>query len=155
MATRTVEVPTGVPGLAPERALTWPARTKVRLSNGLEVILAESHSIPKFHGELFFRSGNAAVADVAAMADMGTEATRTAAIPIPIAVRAARGCAARRPGRTMGPGRTTARHRLPHQLRRPPRRRYLLPRPRPRLVRSVPPSGVAPCANLPKEKTWT
>ena len=63
MATRTVEVPTGVPGLAPERALTWPARIKVRLSNGLEVILAESHSIPKFHGELFFRSGNAAVAD--------------------------------------------------------------------------------------------
>src|SRR5258707_10682438 len=28
---------------------------------GLEVILAEAHSIPKFHGELFFRSGNAVV----------------------------------------------------------------------------------------------
>ena len=63
MATRTVEVARGVPELAAERAVTWPRRTKARLSNGLEVILAESHSIPKFHGELFFRSGNAAVAD--------------------------------------------------------------------------------------------
>jgi len=61
MATRTVEVATGVPGLSAERAVTWPKRTKARLSNGLEVVLAEAHSIPKFHGELFFRSGNAAV----------------------------------------------------------------------------------------------
>ena len=60
MATRAVEVANGVPGLAPERAVTWPKRTKARLSNGLEVILAEAHSIPKFHGELFFRSGDAA-----------------------------------------------------------------------------------------------
>jgi len=36
---------------------------KAKLSNGLEVVLAEAASIPKFHGELFFRSGNAAVAD--------------------------------------------------------------------------------------------
>src|SRR5258708_2383566 len=63
MATRAVEVAVGVPALAPERAVTWPKRTKTRLSNGLEVILAEAHSIPKFHGELFFRSGNAVVAD--------------------------------------------------------------------------------------------
>jgi zinc protease len=63
MATRTVEVATGVPGLSAERTVTWPERTKARLSNGLEVVLAEAHSIPKFHGELFFRSGNAAVAD--------------------------------------------------------------------------------------------
>jgi zinc protease len=63
MATRTVEVATGVPGLSAERTVTWPKRTKARLSNGLEVVLAEAHSIPKFHGELFFRSGNAAVAD--------------------------------------------------------------------------------------------
>ena len=60
MATRAVEVAVGVPALAPERPVTWPKRTRARLSNGLEVILAEAHSIPKFHGELFFRSGNAA-----------------------------------------------------------------------------------------------
>jgi zinc protease len=60
MATRTVEVAQRVPVLAAERAVTWPKRTRARLSNGLEIILAESHSIPKFHGELFFRSGNAA-----------------------------------------------------------------------------------------------
>src|ERR1700687_2779580 len=60
MATRVVEVANGVPGLAAERAVTWPKRTKARLSNGLQIILAEAHSIPKFHGELVFRSGNAA-----------------------------------------------------------------------------------------------
>jgi zinc protease len=78
MATRTVEVATGVPGLAAERAVTWPKRTKTRLSNGLEVILAESHTIPKFHGELFFRSGNAAVADRApGLAEMTATVVRT------------------------------------------------------------------------------
>ncbi len=63
MASRPVEVAVGVPALAPEREVTWPKRTKTQLANGLEVILAESHTIPKFHGELFFRSGNAAIAD--------------------------------------------------------------------------------------------
>jgi zinc protease len=63
MASRPVEVAVGVPALAPERQATWPKRTRTRLANGLEVILAESHTIPKFHGELLFRSGNAAVAD--------------------------------------------------------------------------------------------
>jgi zinc protease len=78
MATRTVEVATGVPGLSAERAVPWPKRTKVRLSNGLEVILAEAHSIPKFHGELFFRSGNAAVADRApGLAEMTATVVRT------------------------------------------------------------------------------
>jgi zinc protease len=78
MATRTVEVATGVPGLSEERAVTWPNRTKARLSNGLEVILAEAHSIPKFHGELFFRSGNAAVADRApGLAEMTATVVRT------------------------------------------------------------------------------
>jgi len=62
MATPAPEVHTTVPPLAPERAVTWPKRAKTRLSNGLEVVLAESHAIPKFHGELFFRSGNAAAA---------------------------------------------------------------------------------------------
>jgi zinc protease len=78
MATRTVEVATGVPGLSAERAVTWPKRTKTLLSNGLEVILAESHTIPKFHGELFFRSGNAAVADRApGLAEMTATVVRT------------------------------------------------------------------------------
>ena len=62
MATPAPEVHSTVPPLAPERPVTWPKRTKTRLSNGLEVVLAESHAIPKFHGELFFRAGNAAAA---------------------------------------------------------------------------------------------
>jgi zinc protease len=62
MATAAPEVHTTVPPLAPERPVTWPKRIKARLANGLEVVLAESHAIPKFHGELFFRSGNAAAA---------------------------------------------------------------------------------------------
>ena len=63
MGSRPAEVAVGVPALAPERQVTWPKRTRTRLANGLEVILAESHTIPKFHGELLFRSGNAAAAD--------------------------------------------------------------------------------------------
>jgi zinc protease len=78
MATRTVEVATGVPGLSAERAVTWPKLAKARLSNGLEVVLAEAHSIPKFHGELFFRSGNAAVDDRApGLAEMTATVVRT------------------------------------------------------------------------------
>ena len=60
MATPAVETNTAVPALAPERAVTWPKRQRSRLANGLDVILVESHTIPKFHGELFFKSGNAA-----------------------------------------------------------------------------------------------
>src|SRR6266705_64760 len=78
MATRAMEVAIGVPALAPERAVMWPKRTRARLSNGLEVILAEAHSIPKFHGELFFLSGNAAVADRAqGLAEMTATVVRT------------------------------------------------------------------------------
>ena len=78
MATRTVEVVRGLPALAPERAVTWPKRTKTKLTNGLEVILAESHTIPRFHGELFFRSGNAAFADRApGLAEMTATVVRT------------------------------------------------------------------------------
>ena len=78
MATRAMEVAIGVPALAAERAVTWPKRTRARLSNGLEVILAEAHSIPKFHGELFFLSGNAAVADRApGLAEMTATVVRT------------------------------------------------------------------------------
>ena len=79
MATRAAEAAAvGVPPLAAERSVQWPKRTKARLANGLDVILLESHSIPKFHGELFFRSGNAAVADRApALADMTATVART------------------------------------------------------------------------------
>jgi zinc protease len=51
-----------VPSLGLERPVVWPARTRRRLANGLEVVLVESHTIPKFTGELYFRSGNAAAA---------------------------------------------------------------------------------------------
>ncbi len=36
------------------------ANSRARLANSLEIVLVESHTIPKFTGELFFRSGNAA-----------------------------------------------------------------------------------------------
>jgi len=78
MATRTVEVAAGVPQLAPERAVIWPKRTKTRLANGIDVILVESHAIPKFHGELLFRSGNAAVSDRApGLAEITATVART------------------------------------------------------------------------------
>jgi zinc protease len=78
MATRTAPSPTVAPGLSPERPVTWPKRAKTRLSNGLEVILAESHAIPKFHGQLSFRSGNAAVVDRGpGLAEMTATVVRT------------------------------------------------------------------------------
>lgn len=78
MATRAVEVNSAVPSLAPERQVTWPKRTRARLSNGLDVILVESHAIPKFHGELFFRSGNAAAIDRGiGLAEMTATVVRT------------------------------------------------------------------------------
>ncbi len=78
MATREVEVPTLAPALTPERSVTWPNRTRARLANGLEVVLAEAHSIPKFHGELYFRAGNALVVDRApCLAEMTATVLRT------------------------------------------------------------------------------
>lgn len=78
MATRAPEVNEMVPGLTPERAVEWPKRTRARLSNGLQVVLAESHSIPKFHGELFFRAGEALVADRSTgLAEMTATVVRT------------------------------------------------------------------------------
>jgi predicted Zn-dependent peptidase len=56
----------------------WPPRVHRTLSNGLEVVLVESHTIPKFTGELFFRSGNAMVAAQApGLADMTATVART------------------------------------------------------------------------------
>ena len=81
MAARTVELATGVPGLATERAVTWPKRTHVKLQNGLEVVMAEAHAIPKFHGELFFKSGNAAALHRApGLAEMTATVVRTGTV---------------------------------------------------------------------------
>jgi zinc protease len=78
MATPATEISKLVPGLSAERAVTWPKQTKTRLSNGLQVILAEAHSIPKFHGELLFRSGNAAALHRGpVLADMTATVVRT------------------------------------------------------------------------------
>src|ERR1700688_3466424 len=79
MATRAAaEISTAAPPLAPERQVTWPKRTRTRLANGLEVVLAESHSVPKFHGELFLRSGNAAASNRApGLAEMTATVVRT------------------------------------------------------------------------------
>src|ERR1700740_1834643 len=79
MATRpAAEIPTAVPPLSAERQVTWPKRTRARLANGLEVILAESHAIPKFHGELFLRSGNAAaISRGPGLAEMPATVVRT------------------------------------------------------------------------------
>lgn len=63
MATVAVSDPFAqVPALGPERPVVWPARTHRKLANGLEVVLVEAHTIPKFTGELYIRSGNAAAA---------------------------------------------------------------------------------------------
>ena len=67
-----------VPALTPERPVIWPPRVHTTLSNGLEVVLVESHTIPKFTGELFFRSGNAVTAATApGLADMTATVVRT------------------------------------------------------------------------------
>lgn len=50
------------PALGPESAVEWPRRTVRTLSNGLQVVLAETHEFPKITAELFIRSGNSAVA---------------------------------------------------------------------------------------------
>jgi zinc protease len=78
MATRAAQIVSEVPALTAERPVTWPKRTKTRLANGLEVILAESHAIPKFNGQLCFRSGNAAVVNRAPdLAEMTATVVRT------------------------------------------------------------------------------
>lgn len=77
-ATPAPDARAAVPALAPERRVAWPKRTRARLTNGMEVILAEQHSIPKFAGELFLRSGNAAVAHRAAgLAGITAKVVRT------------------------------------------------------------------------------
>ena len=50
------------PALGPERPVAWPKRSVRTLSNGMQVVLAESRTFPKIAAQLYFRSGNAAVA---------------------------------------------------------------------------------------------
>jgi zinc protease len=72
------ETQSAVPALTPARPVIWPPRVHRTLSNGLEVVLVESHTIPKFTGELFFRSGNAvAAAKSPGLADMTATVART------------------------------------------------------------------------------
>jgi zinc protease len=67
-----------VPALGPERAVVWPQRTRRTLGNGLEVVLVESHNIPKFTGQLYFRSGNSSAPEAPGLAGITAEVVRTA-----------------------------------------------------------------------------
>src|SRR6202158_351129 len=72
------EIHTPIPALTLERPVIWPSRARTTLSNGLEVVLVESHTIPKFTGQLFFRSGNAVTAATApGLADITATVMRT------------------------------------------------------------------------------
>jgi zinc protease len=72
------ETHTAIPALSPARPVIWPPRARTTLSNGLEVVLVESHTIPKFTGQLFFRTGNAvAAATSPGLADMTATVLRT------------------------------------------------------------------------------
>jgi zinc protease len=73
--------PAMVPALTPERPVAWPPRTLRTLANGLEVILAESHTFPKISAQLYFRSGNAVVADRApGLAELAASVVRTGTV---------------------------------------------------------------------------
>ena len=78
MATVAIPDPSWqVPALGPERPVVWPARTHRKLASGLEVVLVESHTIPKFTGELYFRSGNASAANAPGLAEITATVVRT------------------------------------------------------------------------------
>src|SRR5215831_20411452 len=78
MATPTAVPSSTVPALSSERAVNWPKRVKSKLANGLEIVLVESHTIPRFHGSLYFRSGNAAVSHISpGLAEMTATMVRT------------------------------------------------------------------------------
>jgi len=69
---------TSPPALAPERPVAWPKRTVRTLSNGLQVVLAESRAFPKISAQLYFRSGNAVVAHRApGLSEMTATVVRT------------------------------------------------------------------------------
>jgi zinc protease len=79
MATVAVPDPFAqVPVLGAERPVVWPARTHRKFANGLDVVLVEAHTIPKFTGELYIRSGNAAAAaQVPGLAEITATVVRT------------------------------------------------------------------------------
>src|SRR5260370_6246228 len=78
MATQPQRTAKSIPAFSPEREVRWPKRAKSKLANGLEVIVLESHTIPEFHGELYFRSGNAfAASRGTALAEMTATMVRT------------------------------------------------------------------------------
>src|SRR6266576_3579392 len=78
MATSPAQTPNIVPALSAERPVNWPKRVKLKLANGLEIVVVEAHSIPRFHGQLFFRSGDAAVSHRApGLAEMTATMVRT------------------------------------------------------------------------------
>jgi zinc protease len=67
-----------VPALGVERPVAWPKRTVRTLSNGMQVVLAESHTFPKMLVQLSFRSGNSIVAGRApGLAEMTAAVVRT------------------------------------------------------------------------------
>src|SRR5271170_605145 len=67
-----------VPPLGPERPVAWPKRSVKTLANGLQVVLAEVHTLPKITAQLFFRSGNSLVARTTpGLADMAATVVRT------------------------------------------------------------------------------
>jgi zinc protease len=69
---------TVAPALGPERPVAWPKRTVRTLANGLQVVLAESHTFPKMSVQLFIRSGNASVAHRApGLAEITAKVIRT------------------------------------------------------------------------------
>jgi len=66
------------PALAPERPVQWPHREVRTLANGMQVVLAESHTFPKIAAQLYFRAGNALVAHRSpGLASMAAAVVRT------------------------------------------------------------------------------
>ena len=73
------------PSLGTERPVAWPRRAVRTLTNGMQVVLAESHTFPKLAAHLYFRSGNAAVAQRApGLAEMTATVVRTGTASRPI-----------------------------------------------------------------------
>ncbi len=77
MATTPLGNLAAVPALAPQRPVVWPRRTVRTLANGMQVVLVESHTIPKFDAQLLIRRGNAATAqETAGLAEMTASVVR-------------------------------------------------------------------------------
>ena len=66
-----------VPPLGPEHPVVWPKPAHRRLANGLEIVMLESHNIPKFTGQLYFRSGNSAAPELPGLAGITADVART------------------------------------------------------------------------------